>query len=54
LCLNCLEKHIITGTIEGTRRGRRCCQLTLIKAGYWNLKAEALDHTFWKTHFEKG
>jgi hypothetical protein len=27
LCPNCLEKHIITGKIEGTRRKRRCHQL---------------------------
>jgi len=57
LCLNCLEKHIITGKIEGKRRrGRRCQKLLadLKKTGYWNLKAEALDHTLWRTHFGKG
>jgi hypothetical protein len=27
MCLNCLEKHIITEKIEGTRRTGRCQQL---------------------------
>jgi len=25
-----------------------------MKTGYCNLKAEALDHTLWRTHFGKG
>jgi len=39
------------------RCGRRCKQLLdnlKEKRGYWKLKAEALDHTVWRTQFGRG
>jgi hypothetical protein len=39
------------------RRGRRRKQLLddfKEKRRYWKLKEEALDHTLWRTRFERG
>ena len=59
---DCLLKRVIEGKIEGRidmteKRGERCQQLLGdLKAmeGYRKLKAEALDHTLWRTHFGRG
>ena len=59
---NCLLKHVIEGKIEGRiemtiRRGRRRKQLLSDikeKAGYWKLKAEAVDRILWRNGCERG
>jgi hypothetical protein len=58
LHMNCLQKHIIEGKIEGVgRQGKRCKQvLGDLKEMriYWKLKKGALDCNLWRTHFERG
>jgi hypothetical protein len=59
---NCLVKHVIEVKVEGRievtrRRGKIYKQLLddlKEKSGYWKLKEETLDHTLWKTLFERG
>jgi hypothetical protein len=55
---NCLLKHATGGEIKGTGRGgrRRKQLLNDLKetSRCWNLKAEALDCTLWKTRFGRG
>jgi hypothetical protein len=57
LCINCLLKYVIEGTLEGKievkgRRGRRLRQLLdklKITKSYCKLKVEAPDRTLWRT-----
>jgi hypothetical protein len=59
---NCLLKHVIEGKLEERiemtgRRGRKRKQLLddlKEKRICWILKVEALDHTLWRTRFERG
>jgi hypothetical protein len=58
---NYLINHVIEGKLEGKiyvrgRQGRRHKQLLddlEETRGYCNLKAEAVDHTVWRTRFER-
>jgi len=53
---NCLLKHVVKGKIEGTKRRKRRRKQLLDdlkqKRRFWNLKAEALDRTLWRTRFD--
>jgi len=59
---NDLLKHVTGGKTEGRiemtgRRGGKCQQqMDDLKEmrGCWNLEQEALDHTLWRTGFERG
>ena len=62
LCRNCLLKHTVEGKTEervevmrrqGIRRKQLPDDLT-DRGGYWKLKEEALDCTFWITCFGRG
>ena len=62
LCKNWLIKHIVEWSIEEKievrgRRGRRRKKLPdefAEKRWYWNLKAEAVDLTVWRSRFGRG
>jgi hypothetical protein len=50
--------HFIEGKIEmtggGGRRHKQLLNDIKEKRGYWKLKEKALDHTVWRTRFERG
>jgi hypothetical protein len=62
LCINCLQKYVIEGKVEGgiettERQGRRRIQLLddLNKTRWcWKLKEEALDRTLRRTRLGRG
>jgi hypothetical protein len=47
-------KPIPVGKVRRGRRRKQILDDLQEKRSYWNLKAEALDHTLWRTRFEAG
>jgi hypothetical protein len=53
-----LQKHVIQGIMEGTKRQKRRRKRLLDNAKetrrYWKQKQEATDRTLWRIHLEVG